>query len=83
MSMNLTLGSGKKGDAAYSLFQTPTDVTFDILSQKDKYQAYIRWIRASGIFNMKNPEAVKEFEELKNNLKAWLKANPNHKWSYI
>jgi hypothetical protein len=79
----------------FPLFQTPTEVTFHILSKKDKYQAYIRWARTSlGVprkrkswepkFHMScDMWNVEAYEEHKLALKTWLKENPNHHWFMI
>ena len=48
MSINLTLhfeDKKKRKIRTADLYQTPTDVTYHILKQKDKLQAYTEWVK--------------------------------------
>ena len=78
MSMNLHLTAAGE---TYPLWQTPTEVTDAILTQKDPYQGYVRWVRNSRSWNWKSPLDVADYAAHKRKLRAWLKAHPDAKWS--
>jgi hypothetical protein len=80
--MNLVLFDPKSRQS-YPLLQTPTEVTKEILGKKDRYQAYVRWVRESREWNWKSPNEVALYKGLKQELKRWLEAHPNHEWSII
>ena len=82
MSMNITLHDRKTKDR-FSLFQTPTEVTHNILAKRDRYQAYVRWFRESRDWNWKSPNDVGLYKGHKQELRRWLEAHPDHVWGLI
>lgn len=79
MSMNICL-TDRKSKTSFPLLQTPTDVTYDILAKRDRYQAYVRWFRESRDWNWKSPNEVALYKEHKKALKRWLAEHPQHTW---